>query len=101
MGKKSNSLKPLLALAGVLASTLSVACPNLQRFYDSLEREPLALVEALEGLMDDPSCRSVVITGSGGFFSAGGPIDEFADAIDDGTIGQVTSEMTGLSLIHI
>ena len=53
------------------------------------------LVEALEDLMDDPSCRSVVITGSGGFFSAGGPIDEFADAIDDGTIGQVTSEMTG------
>ena len=53
------------------------------------------LVEALESLMEDPSCRSVVITGSGSFFSAGGPIDEFAEAIDDGTIGQVTAEMTG------
>jgi len=53
------------------------------------------LVGTLEALMEDPTCRSVVITGSGNFFSAGGPIGEFADAIDDGTIGQMTSEMTG------
>ncbi len=52
-------------------------------------------VVELEKLMDDPSCRAVVITGSGHFFSAGGPIGEFADAIDDGTIGQMTSDMTG------
>ena len=52
------------------------------------------LVSQIESLMEDPSCRAVIITGSGRFFSAGGPIDEFAEAIDDGTIGNMVSEMT-------
>ena len=63
------------------------------------------LVRQIESLMEDPSCRAVILTGSGRFFSAGGPIDEFAEAIDDGTIGKMVSEMTNslhsLSLIHI
>ncbi|DAC43052.1 MAG TPA: enoyl-CoA hydratase/isomerase family protein [Candidatus Thalassarchaeaceae archaeon] len=52
------------------------------------------LVRQIESLMEDPSCRAVILTGSGRFFSAGGPIDEFAEAIDDGTIGNMVSEMT-------
>lgn len=48
----------------------------------------------LESLMEDPSCKAVVITGSGKFFSAGGPVDEFANAIDEGTIADMVSEMT-------
>ena len=52
------------------------------------------LVSQIESLMEDPSCRAVILTGSGRFFSAGGPIDEFAEAIDDGTIGNMVSEMT-------
>ena len=43
---------PLLALAGFLASTMSFACPNLQRFYDRLESEPASLVVALEVVLD-------------------------------------------------
>lgn len=52
------------------------------------------LVRQLESLMEDSSCRAIIITGSGRFFSAGGPIDEFAEAIDNGTIGDMVSEMT-------
>ena len=44
--------------------------------------------------MEDPSCKAVVITGSGKFFSAGGPVDEFANAIEEGTIADMVSEMT-------
>jgi len=53
------------------------------------------LVQALEDLMLDDSCLSIVLTGTGRFFSAGGPIDEFANAIDSGIIGPMVEEMTG------
>lgn len=52
LGKKRNSLTPLLSMAGFLVPTLSVACPDLQRFYDGPESQPAALVEAFEGLLD-------------------------------------------------
>ena len=48
----------------------------------------------LMSLMGDPTCKAVVLTGSGKFFSAGGPVDEFADAINEGTIVDMVSEMT-------
>ena len=48
----------------------------------------------LISLMEDPSCKSVVLTGSGKFFSAGGPVNEFADAINEGTIVDMVGEMT-------
>ncbi|MCP2507501.1 MAG: enoyl-CoA hydratase/isomerase family protein [Candidatus Thalassarchaeaceae archaeon] len=53
------------------------------------------LINSLEGLMDDNSCLSIILTGTGNFFSAGGSINEFADAIDEGNIGSVVEEMTG------
>jgi 2-(1,2-epoxy-1,2-dihydrophenyl)acetyl-CoA isomerase len=53
-----------------------------------------ALLFALGELMDDQSCRSVVITGSGRFFSAGGNIDDFANGIESGDIGNRVQEMT-------
>ena len=52
------------------------------------------IVQTLENLMDDNTCSSIILTGNGKFFSAGGPINEFADAIDSGKIGQIVSEMT-------
>ena len=52
LGKKRNSLTSLLCLAGFLVPTLSFACPDLQKFYDSLESKPAALVESLEDLLD-------------------------------------------------
>tara|TARA_B100000575_G_scaffold60991_1_gene46405 strand:- start:53816 stop:54652 length:837 start_codon:yes stop_codon:yes gene_type:complete len=45
-------------------------------------------------LMEDSSCKAVVLTGSGKFFSAGGPVNEFAEAINEGTIVDMVSEMT-------
>ncbi|MDP7002768.1 MAG: enoyl-CoA hydratase/isomerase family protein [Candidatus Thalassarchaeaceae archaeon] len=53
------------------------------------------LISTLDQLMADPTCRGVVITGSGRFFSVGGNIDDFSRAIDEGTIGQTVKEMTG------
>ena len=50
--------------------------------------------KTIEDLMDDNTCSSVILTGNGKFFSAGGPINEFADAIDSGEIGQIVEEMT-------
>tara|TARA_B100001250_G_scaffold186669_1_gene160463 strand:- start:12838 stop:13635 length:798 start_codon:yes stop_codon:yes gene_type:complete len=50
--------------------------------------------KTIEDLMDDNTCSSVILTGNGKFFSAGGPINEFADAIDSGEIGQMVEEMT-------
>ena len=53
-----------------------------------------ALLTTLDELMSDQLCRSVVITGSGRFFSAGGNIDDFANGIEDGDIGDRVQEMT-------
>ena len=53
-----------------------------------------ALLSVLGELMNDQSCRSVVITGSGRFFSAGGNIDDFANGIESGDIGNRVQEMT-------
>ena len=50
--------------------------------------------KTIEDLMDDNTCSSVILPGNGKFFSAGGPINEFADAIDSGEIGQMVEEMT-------
>ena len=52
------------------------------------------LLSTLNEIMIDPLCRSVVITGSGRFFSAGGHIDDFADGIETGEIGDRVQEMT-------
>ena len=52
------------------------------------------ILSTLNEIMIDPLCRSVVITGSGRFFSAGGNIDDFADGIENGEIGDRVQEMT-------
>ena len=50
--------------------------------------------KTIEDLMEDVTCSSIILTGNGKFFSAGGPINEFADAIDSGEISQMVGEMT-------
>ena len=52
------------------------------------------LLSTLDELMSNPLCRSVVITGSGRFFSSGGNIDDFANGIETGDIGARVQEMT-------
>ena len=44
----------------------------------------LPLIATLDQLMADPSCRGVVLTGSGRTFSVGGNIDDFSRWIEDG-----------------
>ncbi len=50
--------------------------------------------KTIEDLMEDVTYSSIILTGNGKFFSAGGPINEFADAIDSGEISQMVGEMT-------
>ncbi len=41
-----------MALIGVFASAFGLACPDLRLFYDDLESEPTAVIEALDGLLE-------------------------------------------------
>tara|TARA_B100001121_G_scaffold306477_1_gene326005 strand:- start:335 stop:1135 length:801 start_codon:yes stop_codon:yes gene_type:complete len=50
------------------------------------------------GLLDDSTCKAIVLTGTGRFFCTGADIDEFADSIDDGSIGNLVDELT--SVLH-
>lgn len=53
------------------------------------------LVDTIDGLIQDQNTNAVVLTGSGRFFSAGGPVDKFDNAIDDGSIGDLVEGMIG------
>ena len=79
---------------GVAVITMSPAAS--QNTFSNTHFIPL--LTNLEEVMANPSCRSVVITGTGKFFSSGGNIDDFSEAIDKGEIGSKVQE---LSLIHI
>lgn len=52
------------------------------------------LLSVMDAAMSNSVCRSVVITGSGRFFSAGGNIDDFQKWIGSGEIGNRVQEMT-------
>ena len=67
----------------------------------------LAMWEALEsifnGLGEDPEVRAVVLTGSGGYFSAGGDISEFATVRANAEAGQkyeAAEERALLAVLH-
>jgi len=51
-----------------------------------------------DDLLNDTSIRSIIMTGTGSFFCSGANIDEFASAIDDGTIGDMIGDLT--SILH-
>ena len=57
-------------------------------------RNFVPLISSIDNLLSDQSCGSVVLTGSGRFFSVGGNIDEFSTGIEEGRIGQMVQEMT-------
>ncbi len=52
------------------------------------------LVATLDNLMGDPDCRSIVLTGTGRFFSVGGNIDDFYMGIEEGKIEDMVKKMT-------
>ena len=54
--------------------------------------------DVIGGLLDDSTCKAIVLTGTGRFFCTGADIDEFADSIDDGSIGNLVDELT--SVLH-
>ncbi|MFL2873146.1 MAG: tetratricopeptide repeat protein, partial [Pseudohongiellaceae bacterium] len=51
MGKKKKFLRLGSAIVSLLASTISFACNDLQRFYDALESDPTAVVENLDAIL--------------------------------------------------
>ena len=53
-----------------------------------------AILATLETLLANEKCSSVVLTGSGRFFSAGGNIEDFSKGIKEGNIGNIVKEMT-------
>ena len=60
------------------------------------------IVQTLENLMDDNTCSSIILTGNGKFFSAGGPINEFADVIIANAVNVLEVEYdVGRNVSHI
>ena len=53
------------------------------------------VVSTIDGLIEEPNTNAVVLTGTGKFFSAGGPVDKFDEAIDAGVIRGLVESMTG------
>ncbi len=54
--------------------------------------------KSLNQLMDDPTVRGIVLTGTGRFFCAGADIEEFQRSIEDGRIGPLVDDLT--SILH-
>ncbi len=52
------------------------------------------LIVTIDSLLADPNCKSLVLTGSGRFFSVGGNIDDFSRGIERETIASMIKEMT-------
>jgi 2-(1,2-epoxy-1,2-dihydrophenyl)acetyl-CoA isomerase len=77
---------------GVALVTLSAVSSRNAFSTDSMQM----MAEIFEGLLDDLSVRAIVMTGTGRFFCSGADIDEFASCIDDGTIGEVVDNLTGI-----
>ena len=75
---------------GVALVTLSPAASSNTFSPDHFD----PFLSCLQEVMANPSCRSVVITGSGRFFSSGGNLDDFSDAIENGSIGSIVQQMT-------
>ena len=75
---------------GVALVTLSPAASSNTFSPDHFD----PFLSCLQEVMAIPSCRSVVITGSGRFFSSGGNMDDFSDAIENGSIGSIVQQMT-------
>ena len=55
-----------------------------------------SMSDIFDNLLNDSSVRSIVMTGTGRFFCSGANIDSFATAIDDGTIGEMVSDLTSI-----
>ncbi|MEJ2249290.1 MAG: enoyl-CoA hydratase/isomerase family protein [Candidatus Lokiarchaeota archaeon] len=63
--------------------------------YNPLNKESAKeLLEILESLRNNNKVRSVIITGSGNAFSAGGDIKKFKESIEKGTPGQFMDDLT-------
>ena len=64
---------------------------------NAFDSTSIALISStLNGLMDDPEVRSIVLTGTGRIFCAGADIDSFQEAIKDDSIGELVMELTGI-----
>ena len=53
-----------------------------------------AIAEVINGALDDPEIRAMVITGSGRWFCAGADIEAFRAALDDDSIVALVEDLT-------
>ena len=77
---------------GVALATLSAESSRNAFDIDSIQ----TISDTLNELMDDSSIRGIVITGTGRFFCAGADINEFQGAIEEGKIGDLVEQLTGI-----
>ena len=57
-----------------------------------------SMSDIMDDLLEDPSIKSIIMTGSGKFFCSGADIDSFASAINNGSIADLVGGLT--SLLH-
>ncbi len=56
----------------------------------------VAISNAFTNLLDDESCKAIILTGTGRFFCTGADIEDFSSSIDDGSIGKLVSDLTAI-----
>lgn len=72
--------------------------PHVRNAVDAAMRD--ALVEALQFALDDPDRASVVLSGEGPCFCAGGDLDEFGQAKDPGLAHAIRTLRSAAGLAH-
>lgn len=77
---------------------LYLANPSRRNAFDARMRDDL--VEALQGVIDDPSVRSLTLRGDGPSFSSGGDLDEFGTTPDPAIAHAIRVARSPALLIH-
>ena len=82
-----------------LPNSVALVTLSAQASRNAFSPESMQLMsDIFDDLLEDPSIRSIVMTGTGRFFCSGADISAFASAIDDGSIADMVGGLT--SILH-
>ena len=82
-----------------LRNSVALVTLSAQASRNAFSLESMQLMsDIFDDLLEDPSIRSIVMTGTGRFFCSGADISAFASAIDDGSIADMVGGLT--SILH-
>jgi len=82
-----------------LPNSVALVTLSAQASRNAFSLESMQLMsDIFDDLLEDPSIRSIVMTGTGRFFCSGADISAFASAIDDGSIADMVGGLT--SILH-